>query len=445
MLVLLLLILMVAGGGLLMNRMEGKGPQLQLELTTPSIGKTKTLSVSVSDEKSGVRRFWIGLVKDGKEIQIASKTFPSAGFFSGGMVRQETIEADLDTDAMGISDGKAVLRIAVWDYSWRNWGKGNRTYIEKEILVDTKPPTIAVLSISHNIAQGGSAMIVYKVSEDCPESGVLVGDVFFPGYKGYFDDEKYVAFFALNYEQGSGTSLRIKATDYAGNTGATGFPYHIRSRKFRKDRINISDGFLNAKLPEFENQLGPQAGEAPVDRFLKINRDIRKANAERVFQITAVSQGDKLWEGSFLRLPKSASRAQFADHRGYFYKGKSIDKQVHLGVDLASVAHSPVPASNSGKVVFAEYLGIYGNSVILDHGLGVFSMYAHLSAIEVETGQMVSKGDNIGKTGRTGLAGGDHLHFSMLVNKTFVDPVEWWDQNWIKNNISDKFLSLKSK
>jgi murein DD-endopeptidase MepM/ murein hydrolase activator NlpD len=115
-----------------------------------------------------------------------------------------------------------------------------------------------------------------------------------------------------------------------------------------------------------------------------------------------------------------------------------------MGVDLASLAHSPVPASNKGKVVLTESIGIYGKTVIIDHGFGLFSLYSHLSSISVNVGQIVLKGQNIGETGMTGLAGGDHLHFSMIVNKTFVNPIEWWDDIWIKNNISSKINELHS-
>jgi murein DD-endopeptidase MepM/ murein hydrolase activator NlpD len=145
-----------------------------------------------------------------------------------------------------------------------------------------------------------------------------------------------------------------------------------------------------------------------------------------------------------LRLPGAANRAGFADRRRYVYKGKQVDRQVHLGIDLASLANASVPAANGGKVVLADTLGIYGQTVILDHGFGLFSMYAHLSHIGVSQGQSVSRGDTIGKTGTSGLAGGDHLHFSMLVHGTFVNPLEWWDARWIDHNITSKIAAAQS-
>jgi len=144
------------------------------------------------------------------------------------------------------------------------------------------------------------------------------------------------------------------------------------------------------------------------------------------------------WEGPFLRMPYSAPRAGFADSREYLYNGKSVDHQVHLGVDLAATARYPVPSANGGKVIFNRFVGIYGNTVVLDHGFGLFSLYAHLSESLVSSDQVVKKGEIIGKTGTTGLAGGDHLHFSMMVHDTFVTPIEWWDGAWISNNIGSK-------
>jgi murein DD-endopeptidase MepM/ murein hydrolase activator NlpD len=93
-------------------------------------------------------------------------------------------------------------------------------------------------------------------------------------------------------------------------------------------------------------------------------------------------------------------------------------------------------------VIFADYLGIYGNCVILDHGLGVQTLYAHLSAFETAAGQAVEKGQAIGRSGMTGLAGGDHLHFTQLVHGRAVNPVEWWDPHWIEDRVLRKLREL---
>ncbi|MGZ6231603.1 MAG: M23 family metallopeptidase [Syntrophales bacterium] len=81
---------------------------------------------------------------------------------------------------------------------------------------------------------------------------------------------------------------------------------------------------------------------------------------------------------------------------------------------------------------------MYGNFVIIDHGFGFFTLYGHLNSIDVKKGQEVKKGDVIAHTGSTGLAGGDHLHFGMLIGGQFVNPQEWWDAHWIADNVTQK-------
>jgi murein DD-endopeptidase MepM/ murein hydrolase activator NlpD len=304
---------------------------------------------------------------------------------------------------------------------------------------------VDVLSKIQNVSQGGSGVVIYKLSEPCDKSGVAVGNDFFPGYSGYFKDKNVImAFFALNYQQGPGTRMFVKAIDLAGNTAKAGFRYYIKKRNFRKVSIHISDKFLNWKMPEFNVEVSPDSKTPMVDKFLKINRELRASNTKKLLEITSNSEGKLYWKNSFLRFPNSARESSFADHRRYVYKHHVIDQEVHLGLDLASVAHSPVPAANNGKVVFSGYLGIYGNTVVIDHGFGLFSTYSHLSGFDVKEGQVVSRGEIIGHTDSTGLAGGDHLHYAMLVHNTFVNPVEWWDATWIKNNITSKIKRIKS-
>jgi murein DD-endopeptidase MepM/ murein hydrolase activator NlpD len=272
-----------------------------------------------------------------------------------------------------------------------------------------------------------------------------VGDNFFPGHAGYYKDPRIqLAFIGLAYQQGPGTQIWVKAVDQAQNSAKAEVRHYIRKKVFKKDNIRISDRFLNAKVPEFENTIAPDSGGSLVDKFLKINRDLRKANYEKISELVQTTVTTRHWEGKFLRMPGAANQAGFADHRTYNYNGKVIDRQVHLGMDLASVTNAPVPAANSGVIAFSGLLGIYGKTVLIDHGFGLFSMYAHLNRSDVSKGQQVSKGDILGHTGSTGLAGGDHLHFSILVHNTFVNPIEWWDAAWIKNNILLKIEAVPS-
>jgi murein DD-endopeptidase MepM/ murein hydrolase activator NlpD len=428
----------------LLVRLEGQKPVIIFELASPFIGKSHEFSVSLEDKKSGLRKIWIAVIKNGKEAVLIDEALPSAGFLSGGQVKIKTLNIKFEPEKFEFSDGKAMIRLAVRDYSWRGWWQGNQIYVEKNLIIDTLPPEIEVISRVHNVSQGGAGLVIYRTSEDSHQSGVQVGDNFFPGHAGYFTDSQIrLAFIGLGYQQGPGTQIMIKAVDEAGNAAKAGVNHHIRKKTFKNDKIQISDRFLSWKVPELENEITPEASASPVDKFIKINRELRRANYQQITALVEKTATTKHWGGMFLRMP-GANQAGFADHRVYNYQGKIIDRQVHLGIDIASVKQAPVAAANNGMIIFSGSLGIYGKTVLIDHGFGLFSMYAHLNRSDVAKGQQVSKGDTLGRTGNTGLAGGDHLHFSILIHNTFVNPVEWWDGSWIKNNISSKIEAVPS-
>ncbi len=429
----------------LLVRFEGQKPEVVFEPASPFIGKSHEFSISLSDARSGLRKFWVAMVKDGREVVLVDTDFPSAGFFSGGEFKSQTLNIPFEPAKYEFTDGKVMLRLALWDYSWRGWWKGNQVYFEKSLTIDRQPPDIEVLSTAHNLAQGGSGLVIYRISEDCRQTGVQVGNNFFPAHAGYFKDSRIrMAFIGLGYQQGPQTRISIQASDDAGNSAEAGLRHYIRKKVFKNDNIRISDRFLNWKVPELEAAANLPPGGSLVDKFIKINRDLRQVNYEQITKLAQTTATTQLWQGTFLRMPGSANQAGFADHRVYQYNGEIIDRQVHLGIDLASVTHAPVPAANSGVVIYSGFLGIYGKTVLIDHGFGLFSMYAHLNASNVRKGQQVSKGDTIGRTGSTGLAGGDHLHFSLLVHNTFVNPIEWWDAAWIQNNILSKIEAVQA-
>jgi murein DD-endopeptidase MepM/ murein hydrolase activator NlpD len=179
-------------------------------------------------------------------------------------------------------------------------------------------------------------------------------------------------------------------------------------------------------------------GTGNLEGFLKENGELRKMNADKILALAKQTSPMRLWDGPFMQLGNSKVEAAFADHRTYIYKGKDVDHQVHLGFDLAVTSRVPILSANAGTVVNASWLGIYGNCVIVDHGMGVQSLYGHLSSFDVKVGDKVGRGQTLGRSGMTGMAGGDHLHFTMLVNGRMVNPVEWWDPHWIEDRIMRK-------
>jgi murein DD-endopeptidase MepM/ murein hydrolase activator NlpD len=276
------------------------------------------------------------------------------------------------------------------------------------------------------------------------ESGVFVNDVFFPGYPVAEESQNgiFICYFALPHDAGRDSSIYLWAKDKAENFSKTAFYYHVREKRFASERMNIRDRDLTRVLEYFTYYpLDPDLSD--IEKYLKINNDLRKESDEVFYGLREETTSKRLWEGTWLRLKNAATMARFADYRYYYYQGEKRDEQVHLGVDLASLANSPIQAANNGRVVFAERNGIYGLAVVLDHGQGLSSIYGHLSAISVELEQEVKKGDIIGYTGQTGLAGGDHLHFAIMVSGVPVNPIEWWDSHWIEDNITRKLELLK--
>ncbi|MDY6822394.1 MAG: M23 family metallopeptidase [Thermodesulfobacteriota bacterium] len=433
----LLSVMLVAGIYCVAVNMEGTDPAVEFSGFNEFIGPDTTFTVRVSDAKSGVKSVWIGLLTGGEEYTLVDRAYPPAEGLD------ETLTVQIDPAELGIEDGTAMLRIVARDHSWRGWMHGNRTYIEKDVTIDTRRPDVQVLSRHHYINQGGGGLVIYRVSETETRNGVKVGQEFYPGYAGRFSDSSiHLAFFALRHDQGKDTKISVSATDRAGNTGVGGFYYLIKSKPFKKDRLNISDRFLNMKMPEFQLQ---DTYDTLVEKFVAINSGLRKENMARVREVCQDTAPTLHWGGDFVRLPNSARRASFADHRDYFYNDRKIDEATHMGIDLASYANSDIPAANSGRVIFGDRIGIFGRTVIIDHGFGLFSMYSHLNQVDVTSGQMVEKGETIGRTGTSGLAAGDHLHFGMIVDHTFVNPVEWWDATWITNNITSKIDAVASR
>ncbi|MBU0465830.1 MAG: M23 family metallopeptidase [Proteobacteria bacterium] len=442
----LILMILIPVTWMFVYKFEGRKPVVDMTLPSLYLKKSYDMSIKVTDPKTGLRKIMVSIMQQGKEKILLEKQYESTGFlgvFPGAKTIKDDFIIPVHSWKYGMTDGDAVIRIMVSDYSWRGWGKGNISYIEKKVIIDSKPPNVTILTNRHNIESGGTALVIYKLFEENIKTGVIVGENFFPGLSGLFEDKNiYTAFFALSHMQGPGTQISVLAEDMAGNTTKRGFHHYIRDKKFKTDILNISDGFLEEKIPDFDVGVknGSFQGEKNplLEKFLHINGETRKNNVEKILSIPQVSENKKYWDDRFLRLHGSARRAGFADHRIYKYKGKEIDRAIHMGVDLASTANAPVKAANSGRVVLTEFIGIFGNTVVIDHGFGLCSLYSHLSQISVNKGDMVKKGDEIGFTGMTGLAVGDHLHFSMIVHNVFVNPVEWWDDLWIKNNITSK-------
>jgi murein DD-endopeptidase MepM/ murein hydrolase activator NlpD len=401
-----------------------------------AIGQKTPVDITLSDYKSGLRDVEIGIIQNNKTHILLSAHNPTKG------LKSKQFFIKIQPSEIKLSDGPAILRISATDYSFHK----NKIILNKEIIIDTTPPQLSLSSTSNNINPGGSGVIVYSASETLPLTGIQVEDIFFRGYAINASGKHcYAAYFAVPLNiQNKGANIKIIASDSAGNESSQFVPCLIRHKKFRSDKMNLTENFLQEKMPEFQLKDQKLRDKSLIETFTYVNDQMRSENFQAIQSICMKSEPKQLWQDTFLRMKDAAPMALFGDKRTYFYKGRSVGESVHMGIDLASTANVSIEASNKGIVSFTGPLGIYGNTVIIDHGLGLSTLYAHLNSVNVKAAQTVKKGEVIGQSGMSGLAGGDHLHFSVLIGGQFVNPQEWWDSHWITDNIGKK-LSLTIK
>lgn len=427
----ILALLFALGYGIYFYFHDTEAPIAQLNPSSGSITKSTPITLTLSDEDSTLSHVTVVLIQDGKSVEILNKDYPE-----NTTITHESI----DLSKQFLKDGLLTLQVTSQDRSIYHFGAGNSGTTSFQLIRDTRPPLIEVLSTAHNLTLGGSGLVAYRIAEAVKNSGVQIGDHFFPGHQQSSGD--YLCLFAFPYNSDPDEIPHVIALDEAGNQGVGGFYYRLNQPKFKVDKISITDRFLKIKMPQFQD-LFPLA-DTDLDVFLNVNRTLRPKNRAWLSEVAAMTSDRFEWSQSFLRQPGAATRATFGDRRHYIYNGKEIDQQTHLGIDLASTARAIVPATNSGTVVYTDFMGIYGQCIIIDHGLGLQTLYAHLSSMDVEVGDIVERGQPIGHTGATGLAGGDHLHYGIVVGGVPVNPIEWWDKNWVYNNITSK-LQLSSE
>jgi len=445
----LLLIVALAAGGAFVYAGRLPGPAIEITKPVKYVGQSAPVEVAVTAPGAKLTRLEVVFEQNGKQTPIASLAQPaSAEIKQDGPDKVRVTRTISREQIPDLKTGPAKIIVTAERPVLRGMRKVQST-ASHDVQVRLEKPMIAVLSTKHYINLGGSEMVVYRATPPDVESGVQVGDILYPGYPAggvkiegvhIADPAVKLAFIALRYDQDVNTPMFAYAKDEAGNSARADFDRLTFPKPFKKSRIELNDAFLDRVVPAIlatTTEVAPQG--ANLDKFLVLNGELRRKNAETIANYSKQSSPEMLWNGVvFHPFTNSAVEAAFADQRTYVYGGKDVDRQTHLGFDLARVVNSPVVAANRGKVVHASPLGIYGNCVIIDHGMGVQSLYGHLSSFAVKVGDTVEKEQELGKSGMTGLAGGDHLHFTMLVNGQMVNPVEWWDQHWIQDRILRK-------
>ncbi|HEX2254939.1 MAG TPA: M23 family metallopeptidase [Thermoanaerobaculia bacterium] len=420
----------------------GGAPEVAIEPAAQGIGAATPVTVRLSEGGRGLEAVRVELVQGEQVHVVGEKDYEPRGAiaFWGPRTTEDEFTVEVGRRSVeGLTGGEATIRVVAERAG--TWLRKPEPVVEEVTLpVRLTPPSLQVLSNQHYVTQGGSEVVVYRVGDTAVRSGVEAGDHFFPGHPlpGGGERERF-ALFAVPYNLAEQSKVRLVAVDDVGNRRETSFIDRFTAKPYSEGTIELSDGFLDKVVPEIMSNTPdmPDQG-SPIENYVYINSEMREKNRAFLQELARKSVDEFLWHREFLPMPGGQVMSPFATRRTYVYNEEKVDEQFHLGYDLASTRMAPVPAANNGIVMYADFLGIYGNVVILDHGYGLMSLYGHLSSIDVEPGQRVERGQPIGRTGETGLAGGDHLHFGILLGGLPVNPVEYWDDHWLTDRLSRK-------
>ena len=333
------------------------------------IGHKTPLTIGLQATRGNVADAEVRLLQGGKTTVVAKHP--------GTPEPRVEIPVTIDPTATGVREGDATIEVWARDDFWRPLRREERAIGQFPLKVDLTPPRIEILGATQYISPGGAGLIAFRAA-DATRADVRVGNQSFPTFPyGPAEKGARVALIALPHDFGGNAPMTVSAVDAAGNSASRTVPAELKPRKFPHDTIEIRNALLEAKVPELLPQRPPT--QPLLEGFLIVNRDQRRQAEEEKRTIGTKTASQPLWTGAFVQPRNTKVFANFAEKRTYIYQGKPVDTQVHFGYDLAATKHMSVPAANTGVVVFAGPLTIYGNTVVVDHGLGLQTLYAHLS------------------------------------------------------------------
>ncbi len=414
-------------------------PDVTITADLPGIGPRTMLTSVARAGGRGLGSIRVELIQGGESLLLEERalTPPSSWSFGGDPVREAVLEVEVGRESTpSLVEGEATVRVTV-ERPGTLLRRPPPAVVELSLPVRLRPPALGSVGVTATPTQSGSGVLRYTVGASAVESGVEVGDYWFPGYllPGGTVRDRFVLF-GVPYDSADPSAFRLVARDELGNEARAPFLGAVEPSPLLSSTIRLSDSFMARVVPAIMAETPELADRGSLlDNYLMLNGDLRTMNAERLVEVASDSAKRQLWSGPFRQMRNTQVMDRFAIRRQYLYEDRVVDTQDHLGFDLASRLQDEVPAANSGVAVFAEYLGIYGNTVIVDHGYGLQTLYAHLSRIDVEVGQGVAAGERLGLSGQTGMAGGDHLHFAVLLGGLPVNPLEWFDAKWIRDHV----------
>lgn len=432
----LILVAILGGGGFvfLSPQFEQKVPSV--EFNTNGFWNLKDkLQIKLTDA-SGIKYYKVTFMDEHKNIVLDEQILNST---------EKNVELSLAPPKLDMfyKGTNVKIKIDAVDNSKWNFLNGNTITQTFDVKVDNKRPVANVVNNSRYIRRGGTAVVVVKVNDDnLDQAYIMFNDTQKFELIPFYKENYYVSLIAwdINTKYDEFQKVNLIAIDKANNKTSAKVPLYIQDLKIQNDTINLSKRFIQNVSTNVLEQMNEEIPEDLVERFLKQNRKIREQNIDTIKKAVMKNFNyekiDSFKVDRFKRLRGSKTFAGYGDRRSYFFENEKIDEAWHLGMDWASVKQAAIKISNSGKVIFNDYLGIYGNTIIIDHGMGLSTLYSHTTNQYVNVGDEVSKNKKIASTGTTGAALGDHLHFGVLVQGIEVNPIEWMDGNWIKSRIT---------
>ena len=397
------------------------------------IGKKYLLELVIKDDNAGIKNISIFINQEGEDKYKEVIEIPQRG------IKKKELKILIDADKYNLKKGEADLIVSVSDYGLFE-NKKPRLF---KFIIDPEPPKIERLYSQMYIMNGGSAFAFFKVSKDTTDVYIQMENLKFKCLSGVFNDKTiYTCVFPYPYYWNRKKDIYVYAKDKAGNITTQKIPYRFKVKRYRKSVINVSERLIN----KARTLVSDKHFSDEIEMFKYVNVKLREENEKKIHSITKnIVIIKPQFKGKFAVMKKAAVLGGFADYRKYKYKGKIIEgaDAYHKGLDMASIKNAEVPAAEDGIVVFTGFLGIYGNTIIIEHGLGVFTLYSHLLDFKVKKGEKVKKDQIIAHTDTTGLALGDHLHFGVLIQGLEVHPIEWLDKKWLKTRFFDEYNRLK--
>ncbi len=401
----------------------------------------KPFNITISDDQ-GLKEVVAYLSNKKERIKIADITFKTP---------QKEYTLKIKYPKIGFEYGYDNLRLTILatDTSKWNFFKGNTARKDSRLKIDNKKPDLFSLTTSYGITRGGSALAIFKATdENLKELYVETnfGQRFEP--TPFYKDGYYAVLLAWPLKE-KRFSAKVVAIDEAGNKTRARLSFFLKSRKYRTSYLKAKDSFINGKIADLaEDNTEETQNLTPTEKLRFVNEVYRTKNDALIKKYASKVDHNRIDEFDlkpFYPLKNGKVVGSFGDHRYYYYKDKQniISESYHLGIDLASIKMDDILITNPGVVVYANYNGIYGNSLIVYHGLGLYTVYGHCSTLLKKRADVVKAGEAAAKTGATGLALGDHLHFSTIVQGIFVRPAEWMDSKWIQTNIVDVINTAK--